>query len=140
MTSEKRPSTTCADPPSEALRLGVALFNQRAFFEQHEVLEEAWLAESGSVRNLYRGILQIGVGFYHLDHNNYRGARNLLRYGLVRLEAFEPRCMGVNVAELRCAVTHVLKTIEALGPDGLENFDERLIPRVHLASTNEPPA
>jgi predicted metal-dependent hydrolase len=126
------------DPPSEALRLGVALFNQRAFFEQHEVLEEAWLTESGSVRNLYRGILQIGVGFYHLERNNYRGARNLLRYGLRRLEAFEPRCMGVNVAELRCAVTRALETVEGLGPDGLESFDEQLIPRVHLVSTDKP--
>ena len=84
----------CDGPPDAALRRGAALFNQREFYAQHEVLEDAWRAESRPVRDLYRGILQVGVGCYHLSRGNHRGACNLLRYGLARLEPFEPEVLG----------------------------------------------
>ena len=78
-------AATCQGPLPAKVLEGFRLFNARAFFEQHEALEEAWLAEPEPVRDLYRGILQIGVGFYHLERQNFRGARNLLTYGMDRL-------------------------------------------------------
>ena len=120
----------CDGPPDEALRRGAALFNQRAFYVQHEVLEDAWRAEPGPVRDLYRGILQVGVGCYHLSRGNHRGACNLLRYGLARLEPFEPVCLGVDVTTLRRDAAQTLAALEALGPDRLDEFDERLLPQV----------
>jgi uncharacterized protein len=45
--------------PPLALR-GLELFNQGEYFEAHEALELAWREETGPVRELYRGILQIG--------------------------------------------------------------------------------
>lgn len=120
----------CDGSPDEALRRGAALFNQRAFYAQHEVLEDAWRAETGTVRDLYRGILQVGVGCYHLSRGNHRGACNLLRYGLARLERFEPVCLGVDVSALRRDAARALAALEALGPERLDEFDDRLLPRV----------
>ena len=120
----------CDGLPDEALLRGAALFNQRAFYAQHEVLEDAWRAETGTVRDLYRGILQVGVGCYHLSRGNYRGACNLLRYGLARLERFEPACLGVDVSALRRDAARALAALEALGPERLDKFDDRLLPRV----------
>ncbi len=137
MTDRNPPREACNEPPSDVLRQGVELFNRRAFFEQHELLEAAWLAEPRPVRDLYRGILQIGVGFYHLERGNFRGTRNPLRYGLDRLAPLEPRCMGVEVKALRIAAACALEVVEHLGPDRLNKFDERLIVRVELAPTDE---
>src|SRR5215210_8946403 len=64
---------------------GIEEFNRREFFECHEYLEEAWMQEPRRVRFLYQGILQVGVGFYHLKNGNWRGATGLLRNGAVRL-------------------------------------------------------
>lgn len=128
-------SCGCEGPPDEALLRGAALFNRRAFYAQHEVFEDAWRAESGPVRDLYRGILQVGVGCYHLSRGNHRGACNLLRYGLARLEPFEPACLGVDVAALRAAAARVLAALEELGPERVAEFDEQLLPRVAFVET-----
>jgi len=37
--------------------------------------EMAWRQETGPIRELYRGILQVSVAYYHLLHKNYAGAR-----------------------------------------------------------------
>ena len=47
------------------------------------------MQEPRRVRFLYQGILQVGVGFYHLQNGNWRGATGLLRNGAVRLREFE---------------------------------------------------
>lgn len=123
---------TCVGPLPAKVLEGIRLFNAREFFEQHEALEEAWLAEPGPVRDLYRGILQIGVGFYHLERQNFRGARNLLTYGMDRLAPFEPACRGVDVRDLRTAALRCRDELERLGQEHIADFDTGLIPRVRL--------
>ena len=125
-------TTTCLGPLPAKVLEGIRLFNAREFFEQHEALEEAWLAEPGPVRDLYRGILQIGVGFYHLQRQNFRGARNLLTYGMDRLAPFEPACQGVDVRSLRAAALRCRTELERLGPERIAEFDKGLIPEVRL--------
>ena len=80
------------------------------------------------MRDLYRGILQIGVGFYHLQRQNFRGARNLLTYGMDRLAPFEPACRGVDVRRLRAAALRCRTELERLGPERIAEFDKGLIP------------
>lgn len=125
-------AATCKGPLPDKVLEGIRLFNAREFFEQHEALEEAWLAEPGPVRDLYRGILQIGVGFYHLERQNFRGARNLLTYGMDRLAPFEPACRGVDVRGLRAAALRCRDELERLGRDRIAEFDMGLIPLVRV--------
>jgi len=125
-------TAACVGPLPDKVLEGIQLFNAREFFEQHEALEEAWLAEPGPVRDLYRGILQIGVGFYHLERQNFRGARNLLTYGMDRLAPFEPACRGVDVRSLRAAALRCRAELERLGRERIGEFDAGLIPEVRL--------
>ena len=85
--------------PDLALK-GIEEFNRGEFYECHEYLEEAWMQEPRRVRFLYQGILQVGVGFYHLQNGNWRGATGLLRNGTQRLKEFEPDTLGIDVARL----------------------------------------
>jgi uncharacterized protein len=124
------------DPPGELPDLvleGIEEFNRGEFFECHEYLEEAWMQESGRVRYLYQGILQVGVGFYHLQNGNWRGATGLLRNGTVRLEEFEPETLGVDVAKLVRESRRCLRELESLGRERLDEFDASKIPRVEWA-------
>ncbi len=90
----------CSNSPPMLLLEGIRQFNRGEFFEQHETLEELWRAEPDDVRYLYQGILQVGVGFYHLGRGNYRGAVSRLQAGLDKLRWFTPTCQGVEVARL----------------------------------------
>lgn len=122
----------CGREPPALFRQGIAEFNCRQFFEQHETLEELWRAERGPIRYLYQGILQIGVGFLHLGQGNFHGAVVKLENGLALLSAFEPRCLGVDVVRLVREARACLEALHALGPRGLDAFDRRMIPTVHL--------
>ena len=51
--------TDCQGPLHPQAVYGMELFNQGRYFEAHEALEAAWRDESGPVRDLYRGILQV---------------------------------------------------------------------------------
>src|SRR5690625_3467270 len=90
----------CLDPLPEDVRRGIAMYNRGMFYECHEVLEDAWRAESDDVRYLYQGILQIGVAFHHLSNDNWRGAVGLLTGGIEKVSRFRPVCMGVNTNRL----------------------------------------
>jgi predicted metal-dependent hydrolase len=128
----------CALPPPPELVRAIEEFNAGAFFEQHEALELLWRATPGEIRHLYEGILQIGVGMYHLFHNrNFHGAAVKLDHGIRLLEAFPAVCQGVDVARLRDEATAARTTLLALGAKRLEDFPRELTPRVHVVG--EPP-
>ena len=117
--------------PELALK-GIEEFNRGEFYECHEYLEEAWMQEPRRVRFLYQGILQVGVGFYHQQNGNWRGATGLLRNGIQRLKEFEPETQGIDVAKLVRECEHCLEKLEGLGRERVREFDRSLIPRVEF--------
>ena len=131
--NEKLAGGTSKEPAEELPDLvleGIEEFNRGEFFECHEYLEEAWMQESGRFRYLYQGILQVGVGFYHLENGNWRGATGLLRNGTIRLKEFEPVTLGVDVAKLVRESERCLQELESLGRERISEFDVSQIPKV----------
>lgn len=126
------PSLRCAEAPPPGVLAGFAQFNRGEFFEQHETLEDAWIAEMDPVRYLYQGILQVGVGLLHLQRGNLYGARRMIAKGLVLLQPFSPRCLNVDVERFVAESERCLAALEALTPESLPAFDRGLIPRVRL--------
>ena len=131
--NEKLAGGTSKEPAEELPDLvleGIEEFNRGEFFECHEYLEEAWMQESGRFRYLYQGILQVGIGFYHLENGNWRGATGLLRNGTIRLKEFEPVTLGVDVAKLVRESERCLQELESLGRERISEFDVSQIPKV----------
>ena len=128
----------CADLPDLEFIHGLEQFNRGEFFAQHETLEVLWIAERDEVRSLYKGILQVGVGFHHLlDRHNYRGAVIKLDSGCRWLRAFQPRCRGVEVAQLIADTQRALAQLVELGPARMPEFDRRLVVKVKYHSQRE---
>lgn len=115
--------------PDLALR-GIEEFNRGEFFEAHEYLEDAWRAETGRIRYLYQGILQVGVGLYHRENGNWKGATSLLRSGIERLKEFEPETGGLDVSRLIRESERCLTELERLGSERVWEFDDSLVPQV----------
>jgi predicted metal-dependent hydrolase len=115
---------------SELALKGIEEFNRGEFYECHEYLEEAWMQEPRRVRFLYQGVLQVGVGFYHQQNGNWRGATALLRNGTQRLKEFEPETLGIDVAKFVRESERCLAQLEELGRERVQEFDRSLIPRV----------
>ncbi len=106
----------CREAAPPLLAQAAAQFNAGQFYACHETLEVLWQAETGPLRELYQGILQVGVGCHHALRGNARGATSLLRRGIARLRPLPPLCQGVRVAVLTAAAERCLAAIEAGQP------------------------
>jgi len=111
--------------------LGLSLFNQRQYWKAHEALEEAWKLETGPVRHLYRGILQVGVAYYHLQQGNYAGAMKLHARCQRWLDLFSDEgcglvCRGILVAQVRADLETAISEARRLGPERLQELDPAL--------------
>jgi len=80
-----RPPVADAGRIAAAIDRAIALWNERLFFEVHEVLEAEWTRVGGDERQALQGVIQIGVALHHHAHGNPRGARTLMREGRERL-------------------------------------------------------
>lgn len=119
-------------PLSEAAQHGVTEFNRGEYFEQHEWFEKAWLEEPRPVREMYQGILQVGVAFLQIERRNWAGAIKMFRRGLPRLRALPDTCQGINIAALRVAAEAIHAEITALGPERIAEWRGREFPRIEL--------
>ncbi len=119
------------EPPAEFLK-GIHELNAGEFFDQHETLELLWRATESDVRYLYQGVLLIGVGFHHLQQDNFHGTQAKLVAGIEMLEWFLPSCQRVDVADFVARARVCLEQVRALGREQLQEFDRTLIPQVKL--------
>jgi hypothetical protein len=122
--------SNCQERPPALLVQGIAEFNSGRYFECHETLETLWLQEQAAVRELYQGILQIGVALYKQERGNYRGTVKLLRRGITHLAPFLPSCHGVDVARLIEDANLALSRLTDLGPGRIGDLASRSLPRV----------
>lgn len=112
------PSTRCKEAPPPELLTAIAQFNAGDYWHCHETLEALWRGEPDPIRSLYQGILLVGVGYYHLQRGNRRGALAKLQQGLECLEPFRPTCIGVDVEGLvRAAGGLAPKLLDRAAPD-----------------------
>ena len=120
----------CCDPPSRAAVAGLLAFNQGRYFDQHEYLELAWNEEERPVRDLYQGILQVGVAFLQMEKGNRRGALKMFRRGLPRLRGVAGHCQGIDVAAVRTAAELIHRRLSEQDADEPLDCAEYTFPRV----------
>jgi predicted metal-dependent hydrolase len=106
---------------------GLRLFNAGEYFEAHEALEDAWKAESGEVRELYRGILQIAVVYLHVTRRNYNGAIKVYARSQRWLKDWPDICRGIEVGKLRRDAETVINEVKRLGVEKISQFDNSLL-------------
>lgn len=126
------------DAPSPLAMDGFAAFNAGHYWEQHELLEHAWNAEPRPVRELYQGILQVGVALHQIEQGKWAGAIKLLRRGLNRLDPLPPRCMRVDLEGFRRQAHIVHQQLLELGAERLAAIDRSQFPRVVLIEPMTP--
>ncbi len=112
----------CQGKLSENGLRGLELFNQGEYFEAHEALEAAWNEDDSPGRDLYRGILQVGVAYLHIRKGNYRGAVKLFLRMRQWLDPLPEQCRGVEIGQLREDAGRVYEQLKRLGPDRMDEY------------------
>ncbi len=112
----------------EKFREGVRLFNERKFFECHDLFEEIWMNEDGSEGEFFRGLIHLAVGCYHMNNNNYRGAKSQLIKGTQKLEPYKPEYLGVGLSPLLESFRDIILDVERVIQGQLRHNQIREIP------------
>jgi len=85
------------------------LFNDKLYFECHDLLEYAWSETRGEERSFLHALIQVAVGMVHVANANHQGAVNLLSRGIEALASFAPERDGLDVDALLGDVAVCLK-------------------------------
>jgi len=117
----------CNAPLHPQAAEGLRLFNAGEYFEAHEALEDAWNAETGEVRRLYQGILQIAVTYLHITRGNYNGAVKVYARSQKWLKDWADVCKGIQVETLRRDAKVVIEEVQRLGMEHIKEFDASLL-------------
>jgi predicted metal-dependent hydrolase len=125
--SEEDIKQACASQLHPRAVEGIDLFNTGKYWEAHEALEEAWKDEPGTIRALYKAILQAGVMCLHIERGNYRGAMKLHKRCMVWLTPWPNECCGLYIGELKRNLQNVLEAAIELGPKNIGQFDQSLL-------------
>ena len=116
----------------QRIRDGLRLFNERRFFEAHEVLEDVWHRERGAPRLFLQGLIQICAGFHHFQNGNPRGAAELLRRGSDKMRRYPGRFLGIDAAGMLRDVDACRERIERIrdgtDPEGPVDFPTLRLP------------
>ena len=78
---------------------GLELFDQKEYFECHEVIEELWLEtpSDDKYRDLYKGVIQAAAAIYQLERGILSGAKGLFRTSVTYLEKYRPEALGLDI-------------------------------------------
>ena len=120
-------SPDCVGPLHPKAIEGLELFNHVHYWKAHQALEAAWRAETGPVRELYRGILQAGVVYLHLIRHNFAGALKVYQRSQKWLTFWPETCRGVVVGQLQRDLNRAVLEMQRLGPDHMAEFDLSLL-------------
>lgn len=120
----------CAQALPELAKEGARAFNQGEFYRQHDLFEAQWVETAGPVRDLYRAILQVGVAYYQIERDNYRGALKMLQRSVQWLHPLPDSCQGIDVEQLRRDSYAVRAELQRLGPERLSEFDRGLLKKL----------
>ncbi len=112
---------------------GVLFFNERDFFEAHEVWEDLWSESHGDERRFYQGMIQAAVGLFHFEGGNLGGAVKLYRSSYDYMKACGSPFLGLDVADFwRQMELCFACLLNAPTPDRSLRPNPNLIPTVRL--------
>ncbi|PKO05664.1 MAG: hypothetical protein CVU41_11400 [Chloroflexi bacterium HGW-Chloroflexi-3] len=109
---------------------GIELFNQKKFFAAHEELELAWRDEHGAIRDLYRGILQVGVAYYHIQRRNFTGAQKMFVRAEKWLGPYSGNFLGINVGKLKKDATKISRLLRSGQLDDINTSNGTIFPGI----------
>jgi uncharacterized protein len=114
---------------------GIQLFNEREFFEAHEVWEDAWHMAYGLKHEFYQGLIQCAVALEHYRRSNPRGVISLYQSYRPKFKDVPAVFMGLAVPEFLAAMREVLRPVIEANPTpekGQIQLDPERAPKIAL--------
>lgn len=82
------------------IKEGIHCFNEKKYWECHEVLEDIWLEDRNDpARNVYWAIIQVANSMYHVRDKNIEGAEGQLNKAKEKFLICEEKSIRTNLMD-----------------------------------------
>ena len=105
---------------------GLLAYEEKDFFEAHEMWEELWSEYYLDDKTFIQGLIQLAVSFVHLGNGNLNGAKSLLNKSADKFSSFSGVHRGINIDNLKQQIIEIKNEYEQLMT--VDEFDWTHIP------------
>lgn len=117
----------CEEPLPPLAEEAIRLFNAGEYHAQHDLFEEVWREEPRRIRDLYQGVLQVGLAYYHIVQGNRRGALKMFKRSERWLKDLPDACQTIDIGALKADAARAKAAVLALTDDTMSEFDMTLL-------------
>ena len=107
---------------------GIALFNEKNFYNAHESWEKLWSEYRLKDEMFIQGLIQLAVAFFHITNLNLKGSRNLFNKCLPKLKKFPTNHRNINLLEIIISAENSNKKVNSI--ESANDFDWSLVPKI----------
>lgn len=122
----------CLRPISELAYEGLIAFNEGDYYLAHELLEDAWNEDASKARDLYKGILQVGIAYFQIERGNFKGAVKMFLRARQWLNPLPDICRGINIRQLRIDAANAHEALLSIGSDHIAQFNRQLFTQIQF--------
>lgn len=98
------------------LRDGIRLFNERRFFESHEIWEQFYQETEDAHKPFVEGLIELAVAFrLYTDFGEIKGPVRMIYQALIRFENYPSSHLEIRVKDLSESMEAWAKGMDATG-------------------------
>lgn len=116
---------------------GIQFFNERDYFEAHEVWEQAWNGTSGQRHQFYHGLIQMAVALVHMQRGNRLGVEKVFERAIERWAGLPDRFLGLDLRGFENRMRHLLVDVLGAPPGTPVRFDPSRLFEIRLEWAEE---
>jgi uncharacterized protein len=110
----------------------IQLFNERYFYDCHEVLEDLWLDDPGDKKQFYKGLIQFATAFYHLFRKNMPAFEKLLGTSKAYLEPYGTSFEGLDLQQIYDVIAYWQHRLATREGESIVGYDDARVPKLRL--------
>lgn len=94
---------------SDAVRLGLDLFNEERYWESHEALESAWRLVTGEEKEILHGLILLDASLVHLQKDEPHVSLSIMNRALAIFSVMHGRYLGVDLDEVYSTINRMVE-------------------------------
>ncbi len=108
LTLRKLDAQTPPIEKSEAIRLGLSLFDEERYWESHEALESAWKQADSDEKDVLQGLILIAAALVHWQKNEKQVTLSVMKRARDKLVRHQNEYYGIDLIALTNRLNEIL--------------------------------
>jgi hypothetical protein len=93
---------------SDAVRLGLDLFNEERYWESHEALESAWRLVTGEEKEILHGLILLDASLVHLQKDEPHVSLSIMNRALAIFSVMHGKYVGIDLDEVYSTINRMV--------------------------------